>query len=117
MEVYSKNQIEKLHRWTSAPDEVYFLREPHRHLFNIKTTIEVDFADRDVEFIMASHRINEIMDRWKDMDTMDWSCETMAIDILKNLSKIYPNREMSCDVNEDGENGAVVHMNKEGEIY
>lgn len=117
MEVYIKNQFEGFHRWKTAPEEVKFLRDPHRHIFKVKTTVSVNFADRDVEFIMVQHRINEIIKKWDDVDHLDWSCETMAINILTELNKLYPGREMSCDVSEDGENGAVVHMTAEGKIY
>lgn len=119
MEVYSKNQFEGFHRWKDAPEEVAYLRDCHRHIFKIKTTIAVTFADRDVEFIMAQHRINEIIKSWDEVDEKErelWSCETMAIKILTELHKIYPNREMSCDISEDGENGAKVYMDASGNV-
>lgn len=117
MHVYIKNQFEGFHRWKTAPDEVSFLRDRHRHIFKVKTTIEVEFADRDVEFIMVQHEINDIIKEMVAGDMLDWSCETMAIYILEHLHQLHPNREMSCDVSEDGENGAVVSVSKSGKIY
>lgn len=117
MEIYIKNQFVGFHRWKNAPDEVSFLRDPHRHIFKVKTSIEVQFADRELEFFMVQKEIDEIIAGWKSIDTLDWSCETMAIDILKNLHKRYPNRKMTCDISEDGENGAVVGIAGTGTIY
>lgn len=119
MEVFIKNQFEGFHKWVNAPEEVAYLRDLHRHIFKIKTTIQVEFADRDVEFIMAQHRIGEIIKSWDTVDKTErdlWSCETMAIKILEKLHELYPGREMSCEVSEDGENGAVVYMTADGKI-
>ena len=111
MYIYVRNQFEGYHRWKDAPEEVIFLRSPHRHIFKLKTSMQVYFEDRDVEFFMLQHQINNILDCWKNLDTLDWSCELMATTIVKELTALYPNRFIECDVSEDGENGAVVNSN------
>ena len=125
MQIYIKNTFEGYHRWKDAPDEVKFLRTPHRHIFHVKTTIEVDHADRELEFFMVQRTIDAIIKSWsanstfpswcEECPTIDWSCETMAIELLKELHKKYP-RRMSCDISEDGENGAVVTISEGGII-
>ena len=114
MEIYIKNKFEGFHKWKDAPDEVAFLRDVHRHIFHVKTTIEVQQADRELEFFMVQHRINDIIAKFNNETMVEWSCETIGIHILKELHKLYPGRRMMCDVNEDGENGAVVRIDGSG---
>ena len=41
-------QKEGIHKYPDAPDEVDFLRYPHRHMFHFKVQIEVYNDDRDI---------------------------------------------------------------------
>lgn len=125
MQIYIKNTFVGYHRWKDAPDEVKFLRAPHRHIFHVKTTIEVDHADRELEFFMVQRSIDDIIKSWsadnkvpswsEECPTIDWSCETMATELLKELHKKYP-RRMICDISEDDENGAVVTISEGGVV-
>ena len=45
-------QKEGIHKYPDAPDEVDFLRYPHRHIFHFKVQIEVFNDDRDIEFFI-----------------------------------------------------------------
>lgn len=118
MQIVVKNQFEGYHLWKNAPEEVAFLRNSHRHIFHVETQIRVQEDDRELEFFMVQHRINEILA--KEMpttpDKAEWglSCEMMAKIILTKLHALYPNRPMGCLVSEDGENGAWVEMSSTG---
>ena len=45
-------QKEGIHKYPDAPDEVEFLRYPHRHIFKFKVQIDVEHDDRDIEFFI-----------------------------------------------------------------
>jgi hypothetical protein len=85
---------------------VSFLRVPHRHVFHITAKTAVHHDDRDVEFIMLKREIEQYLEgkfgRPGDLDGM--SCEQLA-GILVVLFELR-----SCEVSEDGENGAVVEV-------
>jgi hypothetical protein len=127
-EVYCTLQLEGFHNWENCPiDEVDFLRSPHRHMFHFKCWVDVSHDDRDVEFIMLKRRVQTyLFDRYGETiefehflmtvkSSYSWlvfnsmSCEMIARDLMEafNLSK--------CEVNEDGENGAVLTYTVESE--
>jgi hypothetical protein len=108
-EVYCTLEIEGTHCWPACPfEEVAYLRDPHRHMFHIKAFKPVTHSDRDVEFIMLKHKIKEYLTRtYLDLNQHlcvfgAKSCEMIAEELIVvfDLS--------SCEVSEDGENGAVV---------
>lgn len=114
-EVYCTLAVEGTHNWTNCPHpEVMYLRDPHRHIFHIKAYKEVTHADRDVEFIILKHRIQEYMKNkyYAQVGSFEFSqylhvfgsmsCEMIAEELIEefNLSR--------CEVNEDNENGAIV---------
>lgn len=100
--VYCTLEFEARHSWPGCPfDEVAFLRVPHRHLFKVKATKAVDHADRDIEFITLKRRIQTYVSVFQP-DAGSRSCEQMATEILEAFNLA------SCDVSEDGENGAIV---------
>ena len=102
--IFCSLSIEGIHSWPDCPiEEVSYLRNPHRHMFNIKAYKEVTHLDRDIEFIWLKHRIKEYLTRtYPDGQLGARSCEMLALELIKefNLS--------SCEVNEDGENGSIV---------
>lgn len=116
-EVFCTLQVEGIHFWANCPlDEVAYLRLPHRHVFHIKAYKTVTHADRDVEFIVLKHAIQKYLKAQYFEDGDDRpafanfnihtfggrSCEMIAEELISkfNLSR--------CEVNEDGENGAIV---------
>ena len=111
-EVYCTLQIEGTHNWPDCPfDEVGYLRDPHRHMFHIKAYKEVTHSDRDVEFIMLKHDIEHFM--WKEFgkESRNMSCliEFGAMSCEMIAEKLIEEFDLSrCEVNEDGENGAIV---------
>ena len=117
MKIFVTTEFESTHRWPAAPPETYYLRNEHRHLFKVRLEIEVVTSDRDLEFITIKKELNELIkDLKKEPRTLNWSCERFALEILTVFSDRYLAREMSCEVSEDGENGAVVDINREGKI-
>lgn len=107
-EVFCTLQIEGLHNWPSCPYlEVDYLTVPHRHVFHIKAYKEVFHDDRDQEFIMLKHMIQDhfkpyYSDAKHMCDFGAMSCEMIA----RQLVELF--RLTRCEVSEDGENGAVV---------
>lgn len=110
-QVFCTLQFEAVHCWATCPlPEVDFLRVPHRHMFHVKAFVDVTHDDRDVEFILLKRQISDYINAkypvnaqgYRDIGTT--SCEMLALDLINqfNLS--------SCEVNEDGENGAVLKV-------
>ena len=114
-QVISRLEVEGIHRWKTCPiEEVYYLREYHRHLFKIECRKTVQHNDRDVEFIELSHRIKSYLnqkyydEKQKCLLFGDKSCETISTDLVTVFDLD------SCETNEDGEGGAVVTNNNRG---
>ena len=107
--VFCSLQVEGIHNWPDCPiDEVAYLRDPHRHLFHIKAYKEVTHSDRDVEFIWLKHQIQHFIDRTYYSVKYNCcvfgakSCEMIAEELISKFDL------QKCEVNEDGENGAIV---------
>ncbi len=103
-----------IHRYPDAPEEVAYLRDPHRHLFKFKVTISVFHDDREVEFHMLQNWCKGLYG--SGVLSMDYkSCEMLARELLLKLFEKYgPARSYEVEVSEDGECGAVV---KQRPIY
>lgn len=87
--------------------DVSFLGYPHRHIFHFRVCIEVFHDDRDIEFIQFKRWLENLYG--KGTLELDYkSCEMMATDLYQQISTKYPNREVTIDVSEDGENGATI---------
>lgn len=103
-EVYCTLQFEATHFWPECPyEEVIYLQYPHRHVFHIKAFQRISHNDRDIEFIMLKHNIEEYLQRtYPNHELGSMSCEMLAEELIVvfNLSK--------CDVSEDNENGAIL---------
>lgn len=100
-------QFEGIHQYPDAPEEVSYLRVPHRHMFHVQTAIEVNDNNRELEFIMVKHRLERLLGHhtWGPCT----SCEDMAEYILKALLLWYgEQRTVQVMVTEDDENGAFV---------
>lgn len=106
-----KTQFESLHQWPKAPNEVEFLRHPHRHIFHVKVTLPVNHDDRELEFFMVKKKVDEYIvgeiNQRGFLGTM--SCEQIALQILKYLTVIYTIPYATVEVFEDDENGAIVY--------
>jgi len=101
-----KFQKEGIHKYPDAPDEVAFLRYPHRHMFHFTVTVEVFHDDRDIEFILLKRELESLYDTGVlELDYL--SCEMIADDLYEYIENAYPGRRTKIEVFEDGENGAV----------
>lgn len=96
------------HKYPDAPPEVRYLTDKHRHVFKFKVSIEVKFADREIEFHMFLNWLESLYaDGNLEMDNR--SCETIADELAERIAVKYPGRALSIEVWEDGECGAVAN--------
>ena len=105
--IYVTTRFEGTHCYQDAPEEVAFLRFPHRHIFGVRVEIEVRHDDREIEFILFKHFVEQLVQPYVG-DNKALSCEMMAREVLNSIASRYPARFCSVEVNEDGENGAIV---------
>lgn len=105
-----RTQFEGIHCYPAAPEEVAFLRHPHRHMFHVEVEIEVFHDDRELEFIMVKRDLDKFLQSIKAVLTA--SCEMIACKIQSYIKEQYPSGSHSRFVNvkvfEDGENGAYI---------
>jgi hypothetical protein len=106
--VYCTFQKEGFHKWNGATEipEVSYLANKHRHIFHYKVGVSVEHNDREVEFIMLKHQLEEFVDKWNKEDY--GSCEAQASRIYGYLVYKYNNRKYFVEVSEDGENGSIM---------
>jgi len=104
-------QKEMLHHYPGAPDEVDYLKYLHRHIFHFKVYIEVFHDNRDVEFIMFKHKVEEYLEHVKQK-LLKKSCEMMSDYLHDLLLQDYPGRKMMISVSEDKENGSFKTYDK-----
>ena len=119
MKVFVTTQFEGLHRWKDAPEEVGFLREYHRHVFHVRFEVDVTEEDRELEFILLKRELTTLVTTLFTGAKLDDSCESMARKIVDFMTREYAccaGRAAQCEVSEDGENGAVVGITKEGQF-
>ena len=90
--------------------DVSFLGTPHRHIFHFRVGIDVFHTDRDIEFIQFKRWLENL---YKDaILALDYkSCEMIADDLYLQIAGRYPNRNVTIEVSEDGENGCTINYN------
>lgn len=103
--IYIKTSFVGFHSWASAPQEVQFLQNYHRHIFNVKVYFQVNHNDRDIEFFIAKNQIDSFIRENISNVSNVGSCEQIAEKILLSDSRI-----IKVEVNEDNENGAIVEL-------
>ena len=104
-----KTQFEFIHCWKEAPKEVEFLRAPHRHDFLVTCQIEVLHNNRELEFFIVLHNLENYINSVLVKSDVTTSCEQFAVMIFEFLSKTYGNnRKIIVEVSEDGKSSAVV---------
>lgn len=97
---------EGYHKYPNAPEEVSFLRNLHRHLFHIRIQFEQTHSDRDIEYFIFKRWL---LEQLHVGNVSNKSCEMLAEEIREMvLKKIGYDRDVIVEVNEDGENGAIV---------
>lgn len=102
--VETYNEIIGYHCWKNAPDEVAFLRNPHRHRFEIRCWFEVSDDDREIEIFMQERKIKTFLvgKFGEEMNLGYLSCEMLAKMLINEFKCV------SCQVLEDGKGGAYV---------
>ena len=106
-----KNQFIGFHAYENAPPEVAFLKESHRHVFRIESTVQVWHEDRDIEFFMMQEYIERSVIPFLALKPLG-SCENIAENIMWALVNKYgDDRSVGVEVSEDGENSGTVFWN------
>ena len=92
--------------------DVSFLAHPHRHIFHFKVYIDVFHNDRDIEFIQFKRWLEQLYSGDQSVLQLDYkSCEMIADDLYVQIANRYPDRCVTIDVSEDGENGCTINYN------
>jgi hypothetical protein len=92
--------------------DVSFLANPHRHIFHFRVSIDVFHNDRDIEFIQFKRWLEALYNGSSSVLALDWkSCEMIADDLYDQIAERYPNRAITIEVSEDGENGCSISYN------
>lgn len=102
--------FEAIHHWPEAPHNMqWYLRYPHRHLFHVEAKKEVTHDDRQIEFIELCNRMRSFcqtsfgpVSHGGVVKPLVLSCEMIARVLLEHFEL------KTCEVTEDGENGAEV---------
>lgn len=97
--------FEGFHKYDNAPEEVSYLRNMHRHVFHVNVEMEVYHDNRELEFIMVKHTIDEFIQEVFIGTQGVQSCEQIGEKICKYLTEQYGERKIICTVLEDNENG------------
>lgn len=92
---------------TNDWDDVSYLAHPHRHMFHFRVTIDVTHNDRDIEFIQFKRWLERLYSN--EILQLDYqSCEMIAENLIMVIAKEYPGRNITVEVFEDNENGAIL---------
>jgi hypothetical protein len=97
--------------------DVSFLASPHRHIFHFRVSIDVFHNDRDIEFIQFKRWLENLYsgtgphNENRVLELNYKSCEMIADDLYVQIAARYPNRAVSIEVSEDGENGCSIDYN------
>ena len=92
--------------------EVSYLASPHRHIFHFKVYIDIKHDNREIEFIMFKNWIESLYSEGT-LSLNSKSCEMMTDDLYFKIAEKYPGRNVTIEVSEDGENGAVMTVETE----
>ncbi len=92
--------------------DVSFLASPHRHIFHFRVYIDVFHNDRDIEFIQFKRWLEQLYSGDQSVLQLDYkSCEMIADDLYVQIASRYPDRCVTIEVSEDGENGCTINYN------
>ena len=92
--------------------DVSFLGYPHRHIFHFRVWINVFHDDRDIEFIQFKRWLESLYNGQNSVLELDWkSCEMIADELYTHIADRYPDRSVTIEVSEDGENGCSISYN------
>jgi hypothetical protein len=86
--------------------DVSYLANRHRHLFNFKVGIEVASDSREIEFHQFLNWLESLYDS-SMLDLNSKSCEAIGSDLIDRIKEKYPNRSIFVEISEDGECGST----------
>ena len=97
---------------TAGEYDVSFLASPHRHIFHFRVSIDVFHNDRDIEFIQFKRWLESLYNGQNSVLELDWkSCEMIADELYTHIADRYPDRSVTIEISEDGENGCSISYN------
>ena len=96
-----------VHQYPAAPDDVQYLRAPHRHLFKFKVKIQVWHDDREIEFHQFLNWVEGLYSGEQSLSLNNSSCEMISDSLAAIIQSRYPDRLLQIEVWEDGECGSV----------
>lgn len=108
MEIFVNTSFVGFHYWPEAHDSRKYLRNRHRHTFNVYVSCRVHHNDRDIEFHDLIDYVNNIMIKYQSLHNDNLrSCEMMAEYLYKELIE-HSFEVTEIRIDEDGECGAII---------
>lgn len=107
--VIIKFEVEGLHNYPLAPQEVNYLSYPHRHYFIISCGYLVNHLNREKEIFICRDEVRQYLQRafGSPCEFKSMSCEMIA----KNILEVYSSEGMIwCEVWEENTGGAKVEL-------
>jgi hypothetical protein len=109
MSIWVTGSFTAFHHYPGAPDDVSYLREPHRHKFYWRAEIFINPAvDRELEFHQVQRTINEKLPLCINKSDAG-SCEMMAKAISKVITEHITLSGRIITVSEDNECGSTYY--------
>lgn len=111
--VIVRTSFEGYHYWKDAPIEVGFLKNLHRHIFHIEVKVNVSHSDRDLEFFIVKHFLDDLIKKkWSPTYNLkQMSCEMIAEELCTAISVQYRIKKgITVTVSEDNENAGGVEI-------
>jgi 6-pyruvoyl-tetrahydropterin synthase len=107
-----KTDFEALHNWPECPyDDVFFLKNLHRHKIYIKVKIETT-KDRQIEFFKFKYYIDDLIEKLFGNDRLKnigrKSMEEICTLILNNLILEYKESRIIVTASEDDQVSGIV---------
>ena len=102
-------EIEGFHFYPNPPTEVDFLKDRHRHLFQIRAGYKVNDSNREKEIFIEQDFLKEYLveSYGSPCEFKNMSCEMIAEDLL---DFIVDDSGVWIEVFEDGKGGARVEL-------
>lgn len=99
-------QVPGIHCYPDAPEDVAYLRNPHRHMFGFKVAISVLHDNREIEFHQFKNWLTALYSSGC-MKADHKSCEMLSDELAEVIAFKYPRREFEITIDEDGECGST----------
>ena len=99
------SHFEAVHCWPDAPNAQSFLRNPHRHMFEVEVNIQVFHNDREIEYLAFKDCLTVLLLTMPKPRT--FSCEQYSDQIAEILNTQYKKRHVLISVREDGKEGSI----------